>query len=175
MRADPTDSPLAWMPSVDIIAEPASLDPKELKVAALYVNIQFRFLTLVSNETHHRIFISTLDSMAGKNILDPYFVEIFPHMPPLQQRTGVDILKDKCAEIEGAGSTDAQLAMIGQADAINLPEDRRKAIVAGGLDQCYWQLVKFLRVSPPLWVHKHSFLISCSILPLRGLEKQHPI
>jgi hypothetical protein len=85
--------------------------------------------------------------MAQNNILDPYFVKMFPHMPPDQQRIGVDILKTRCAEIEGASSTDAQLAIMGQEDAINLPEEKRKAIVADGLDQCYWQLSKFLRVS----------------------------
>jgi len=80
------------------------------------------------------------------NILDPYFVELYPHLPPEQQRSGVDMLKAKCAEIVGAGSTEEQLVIMGQADAVTLPEDKRKAIVAGGLDQCYWQLVKFLRV-----------------------------
>jgi hypothetical protein len=85
--------------------------------------------------------------MPPNNILDPYFVEIFPHIPPDQQCIGVDTLKAKCAEIEGAGSTDAQLAMMGHSDVVDLPEDKRKAIVAGGLDQMYWQLARFLRVS----------------------------
>jgi hypothetical protein len=86
-------------------------------------------------------------SMVQNNILDPHFVDIFPHMPPEQQRQGVDILKVECTKIEGAGSIDAQLAMMGQSDATSLPEDERKAIVVAGLDQCYWQLTKFLRVS----------------------------
>jgi hypothetical protein len=84
--------------------------------------------------------------MAPPNILDPYFVKIFPNLPPQEQCTGVDTLKAKCTEIEGAGSTDAQLAIMGQ-DASSLPENERKAIVAVGLDQCYWQLSQFLRVS----------------------------
>lgn len=84
--------------------------------------------------------------MAANNILDSHFVNIFPHMPPEHQRQGVDILKAKCTEIEGAGSINAQLAMMGHPDAASRPEDERKAMVAGGLDQCYWQLTKFLRV-----------------------------
>ena len=84
--------------------------------------------------------------MAAPNILDPKFVNIFPHMPPEHQRQGVDILKAKCTEIEDAGSLDAQLDLMGQSNAKSLPEDQRKVIVAGGLDQCYWQLTKFLRV-----------------------------
>ena len=67
-------------------------------------------------------------------------------MPPEHQRQGIDILKDQCTKIEGAGSTNAQLAMMGHSDPTSLPEDKRKAIVAAGLDQCYWQLTKFLRV-----------------------------
>ena len=85
--------------------------------------------------------------MAPPNILDPYFVKIFPHLPPQEQRSGVDTLKAKCTEIEDAGSTDAQLAMMGQKDDCSLSENERKAIVAAGLDQCYWQLSQFLRVS----------------------------
>ena len=85
--------------------------------------------------------------MAPSNILDPHFVDIFPHISPQQQREGVDLLKAKCTKIEGAGSTDEQLTMMGHLDAIALPEDERKAIVAAGLDQCYWQLSKFLRVN----------------------------
>ena len=85
--------------------------------------------------------------MAPNNILDPYFVEIFPHMPPHEQQQGVDILKANCTKIEDAGSTEAQMTMMGHLDAMTLPEDERKAIVAAGLDQCYWQLSKFLRVS----------------------------
>lgn len=83
--------------------------------------------------------------MSANNILDPHFVKIFPQMPPQHQRQGVDMLKAKCTEIEGAGSTDAQLAMMGHSDAASRPEDERKAMVAAGLDQCYWQLTKFLR------------------------------
>ncbi|KAM6494606.1 hypothetical protein JOM56_009229 [Amanita muscaria] len=83
------------------------------------------------------------------NILDPYLANIYPQIPPEQQRQGVDVLKAKCTAIEGAGSTEAQLAMMGQSDAISLPEDKRRAIVAGGLDQCYWQLSMFLRYSTP--------------------------
>lgn len=84
--------------------------------------------------------------MAANNILDPHFVNIFPHMPPQHQREGVDILKAKCTEFEDAGSTDAQLAMMGHSNVSSLPEDERKAMVASGLDQCYWQLTMFLRV-----------------------------
>jgi hypothetical protein len=84
--------------------------------------------------------------MALKNILDSHFVEIFPHMPPEHQRQGVDILKAECTKIEGAGSMDAKLAMMGHSNTTSLPENERKAIVAAGLDQCYWQLTKFLRV-----------------------------
>jgi hypothetical protein len=105
--------------------------------------------------------------MASNNILDPYFVNIFPHISPQQQREGVDLLKAKCTEVEGAGSTDAQLTMMGHLDAIALPENERKAIVAAGLDQCYWQLSKFLRVSNHalLLRPKHSLFLSCSIQP----------
>ena len=84
--------------------------------------------------------------MATHNILDSHFVDIFPYMPPEHQRQGVDILKAECTKIEGAGSTDAQLAMLGRLDTSSLPEDERKNIVAAGLDLCYWQLTKFLRV-----------------------------
>jgi len=87
--------------------------------------------------------------MAPSSILDPHIVQIFPGMPPQQQRMGIDILRAKCAEIEGAGSTDAQLAMMGQQDVLTHPEDERKKMVAEGLDQCYWQLTKFLRYSTP--------------------------
>jgi hypothetical protein len=101
--------------------------------------------------------------MAQNNILDPHFVDIFPHMPPEQQRQGVDILKVECTKIEDAGSMDAQLAMMGQSDAASLPEDERKAIVAAGLDQCYWQLTKFLREQLLASYHpshpKHSLLV----------------
>ena len=91
--------------------------------------------------------------MAANNILDPHLVNIFSDMPPQHQRQGVDILKAKCTEIESAGSLDAQLALMGQPDAKSLPENTRKAMVAGGLDQCYWQMAMFLRVrhcTPPL-------------------------
>jgi hypothetical protein len=85
--------------------------------------------------------------MAPSNMLDPYYVEIFPHMHPNQQRIGVDTIRAKCAEIEGAGSTDAQLVLMGQQNALSLPEERM-AIVASGLsDQCYWELTKYLRMS----------------------------
>ena len=84
--------------------------------------------------------------MAAPNILDPQLVNIFPHMPPEHQRQGVDILKNKCTEIENAGSLDAQLALMGNPDGKSLPEEKLKAMVAGGLDQLYWQLTKFLRV-----------------------------
>jgi hypothetical protein len=84
--------------------------------------------------------------MAPNNILDPHFVDIFPQMPPQHQRQGVDILKAECTKIEDAGSTDAQLTMMGHSEFASLPEDERKAMVAAGLDQCYWQLTKFLRV-----------------------------
>jgi len=83
------------------------------------------------------------------NILHPNFVTIFPQLPPEHQRQGVDILKAKFTEIEVADSVDAQLALMGRSDAKSLPEDKRKAIVATGLDQCYWQLTKFLRYSTP--------------------------
>ena len=95
----------------------------------------------------HSTSVLTYYSMAApNNILDPHLVNIFPHMQPEHQRQGVEILKVKCTEIEGAGSLDAQLALMDQADAKSRPEDERKAIVAGGLDQCYWQLTMFLRV-----------------------------
>ena len=88
-----------------------------------------------------------------KNILDPYFIDLIPHLPPQQQHEGVDILKSKCAEIELealVGSTNAQLELMGQGDAASLPEEEHKKIVASGLDQLYWQLTKFLCVSIPL-------------------------
>jgi hypothetical protein len=83
------------------------------------------------------------------NILDPHFVQLFPHMLPIHQRQGVDILKAECAKIEGAGSVVEQLTKMGHADAISesLSEDKLKSMVAAGLDQCYWQLSQFLRVS----------------------------
>lgn len=92
--------------------------------------------------------------MASNNILDLYFVQIFPHMPPVHQREGIDILKAECAKIEGAGSVDEQLAKMGQSDVTCefIPEDKHKAMVAIGLDQCYWQLCQFLHMS-------HTFLI----------------
>ena len=113
-------------------------------------------------------------SMAAPNILDQQFVGIFSRMPPEHQRQGVDILKAKCAEIEGAGSLDAQLALMGRSDTASLPEDERKAMVACGLDQCYWQLTEFLRVKHyaltlPLFASKAlTFLVSCSIQLLHG-------
>ena len=84
--------------------------------------------------------------MASNNILDDRFVGMYPHMPQEHQRQGVDILKAECAKIESA-ELNAQLTMMGHTDAASRPEDERKAIVAAGLDQCYWQLTKFLRVS----------------------------
>ena len=84
--------------------------------------------------------------MAAKNILDPQFVNIFPQMPQEYQRQGVDHLKAECTKIESA-ELDAQLTMMGFPDVASRPENERKAIVAAGLDQCYWQLTKFLRVS----------------------------
>jgi hypothetical protein len=115
--------------------------------------------------------------MAPNNILDPFLVNMFPHMPPHQQRQGVDILKAKCTEIEGAGSIDAQLTLMGHSLANDLPEDKRKALVAGGLDQCYWQLSQFLRVRTPYPPShpKHSLLASCSIPPLHESKKRHLI
>jgi len=87
--------------------------------------------------------------MAANNILDSHFVKMYPHITPQQQREGVDTLKAECTKIEGVGSTDAQLAMMGQSDVTSRTEDERKAMVAAGLDQCYWQLTMFLRYSTP--------------------------
>ncbi|KAM6494819.1 hypothetical protein JOM56_009442 [Amanita muscaria] len=83
------------------------------------------------------------------NILDPCLAQVCSQLPPEHQRQLVDVLKAKCTDIEGASSTEAQLAMIGQSDSISLPEDKRRAIVASGLDQCRWQLCMFLRYSTP--------------------------
>ena len=80
------------------------------------------------------------------DILDPKFVKIFPQLPPDQQRQAVDHLKAKFTEIENAGSTEAQLALMGHPNPKSLPEDQRKTKVAIGLDNCYWQFSKFLRV-----------------------------
>ena len=84
--------------------------------------------------------------MASPNILDPKLVSVFPQIPPEQQRQAVDILKAKFTEIEVAGSSEAQLALMGHPNAKSLTEDQRKTMVAIGLDNCYWQLTKFLRV-----------------------------
>jgi hypothetical protein len=102
--------------------------------------------------------------MAAPNILDPRFVNSYSQMRPEHQRQGVDILKAKCAEIEAAGSLDAKLDLMGHANDKSLPEDQRKYLVAGGLDQCYWQLTKFLRVrqscySPPFLKKKVTHLL----------------
>jgi hypothetical protein len=59
-------------------------------------------------------------------------------MPQEYQNQGVDHFKAECTKIEGAGSFDAQLTL----RRLVL----RMAIVAAGLDQCYRQLTKFLRV-----------------------------
>jgi hypothetical protein len=125
--------------------------------------------------------LTSLLSMAAPNILDPNLVYIFPQMPPEHQRQGVDILTAKCTEIEGAGSVDAKLALMGQSESDNksLTEDQRKALVAGGLDQCYWQLTMFLRVRhsciPTTIASKSTHLyVSCSIQTLHASKKRHP-
>ena len=43
--------------------------------------------------------------MAAPNILDPHYVNIFPHMSPQQQRQGIVILKAEFTKIVDAGST----------------------------------------------------------------------
>ena len=112
--------------------------------------------------------------MAAPNILDPQLVNIFPHMPPEHQRQGVDILKNKCTEIENAGSLDAQLALMGNPDGKSLPEEKlngggwiRSAILATyQVPSCETSCAHY----PPI----ASKALTCSIQLLHASKKQHP-